>query len=272
MIGARLQGGIAVTLAVGVHLAGFSLGPDKGGAVSAGVGGDALVSLQAADAVIADLVEDWDSPPEVETAPLADLKNPETFDAPPSLEAPPEIVPPTVPMMRAPQLSDALPAISPPPAPPKPVAKPQPKPTPKAEAAPKPAAKKKASGGQAAQKAAGSGGGAQAGDAGKAGSATLSKARINDLRAGWGAAIRNRIERRKSYPSGARGASGTVTVRLSVNRSGALTGVAVAKSSGNQALDAAAVQAVKAAGRFPAAPNGLSDPSYSFTLPMRFSR
>jgi len=108
------------------------------------------------------------------------------------------------------------------------------------------------------------------GAAGSAESAT-SRARANDLKAGWGAAIRARVERRKSYPRDAGSASGTVTVEVSVARNGALLGVAVTSSSGSPALDAALLKAVRAAGRFPAAPAGLGEASYSFILPMNFS-
>jgi len=163
---------------------------------------------------------------------------------------------------------------------PAPATRPKPRPKAKADPSPKPTAKtqdrprkpKPAAAGQAAQKAAGSGDGATAGDSGTARAATLSKAKVNDLKAGWGAAIRARIERRKRYPSGARGASSTVTVRLTVSRAGALAGVSVARSSGHPALDQAAVAAVRAAAGFPAAPMGLGDASYSFTLPMAFAR
>jgi protein TonB len=90
--------------------------------------------------------------------------------------------------------------------------------------------------------------------------------------ANWGASIRARIEKRKRYPMAADGASGTVTVRLTVTRSGALAGLDIAASSGNAALDEAAIRAVRAAGRFPAAPDGLTQNSTTFTLPMRFAR
>lgn len=281
MTGGRWQAGLAVAAALGLHMAGFTLRPDEAGAVSAGAGGEDLVSLQAADASITALVEDWDKPPEVveETPPEPEV--PQAFEPPPSLDTPPEIAPPPVQMTEAlelPQLSEALPSVSPPP-PPKPEPEPEkveekPKPKPKPKAEPKPAAKKKqpAAAARPAQQAAGSGGGAQAGADGSAQSATLSKARVNDLKAGWGAAIRSRIERRKSYPRAAQGAAGTVTVHLTVSRAGALSGVSVARSSGNAALDEAAIKAVRAAGRFPAAPKGLGEASYSFTLPMRFAR
>ena len=88
------------------------------------------------------------------------------------------------------------------------------------------------SAGQAAQRAAGTGGGAQAGESGRAQAATLSGARLNDLKSSWGASVRARVERRKRYPSAAGGASGTVTVRLTVTRSGALTAVGAAVLKG----------------------------------------
>lgn len=101
---------------------------------------------------------------------------------------------------------------------------------------------------------------------------TLSPAKLNDLKSSWGASIRSRIERRKAYPAAARGASGTVTVRLTVTRSGQLGGVSVVSSSGHPALDQAALNAVQSAATFPAAPKGLADASYTFTLPMKFAR
>ena len=85
----------------------------------------------------------------------------------------------------------------------------------------------------------------------------------------WGAAIRARIERRKSYPVEAKGKAGKVTLRLVVGPDGRLSSVAVAKSSGSAALDAAALRAVKVAGRFPRAPAGLG--TGSFSLPITFA-
>jgi len=122
------------------------------------------------------------------------------------------------------------------------------------------------------QKALGSGQGTVAGQGGQAKGTTLSKARINDLKSGWGAEIRARIEARKRYPAQANGASGKVTLRLTITREGRLSAVSVAKSSGSGVLDAAAVRAVKAAGRFARAPKGLGEANYSFTLPMSFAR
>ena len=159
--------------------------------------------------------------------------------------------------------------------------KPEPEPEPKLKAekpakakakpadAPKPKAKAQPdSGGKTAK---GTGNGTQAGTDGKAKVSTgLTKAQLADLKAEWGAKVRNRIERKRAYPKSAKGAAGTVKVRITVAASGKLISVSVAASSGNAALDGAAVKAVKAAGKFPAAPKGLSDASYSFTLPMKF--
>ena len=102
-------------------------------------------------------------------------------------------------------------------------------------------------------------------------SATATAGRVQDLRASWGAAIRKKIERRKSYPRGAGKAAGTVTVQLTVTRAGGLATVALARSSGHPVLDAAALSVVRQAGGFPKAPAGLTEPSYVFTLPITFA-
>jgi len=95
-------------------------------------------------------------------------------------------------------------------------------------------------------------------------------AQADSLRAGWGADIRARIERRKSYPRDGDGAAGTVKLRIVVGADGRLRGVAVIASSGSAALDAAAVRAVERAGRFPRAPKQLGAEEASFTLPVSF--
>lgn len=299
---ARLHASLALGLALGLHVAGFALQPGPAGAVSAGAGGADMLSLQAADASLSDLIAEWDRPPAPDPTPVAEvtpptppkaalLPVPEAVAALPTLPAPEALMLPT--QSDSPPAADvSLPPPAPPSPEPEPVAKPdpdlRPKPRPPELAKPKAPAKplsvqrvteqpapkptpKPASAGQAPQRAAGSGDGAQAGDSGTAPSATLSKARRNDLTARWGAAIRTRVERRKSYPAAARGASGTVTVRLTVSRAGQLASVSVVSSSGHPPLDQAALRAVQSA-RFPAAPDGLTDASYSFTLPMKFTR
>ena len=274
MSGGVWQAGLALGLAVALHLAVFAVRPGPAGAVASGEAGDALVSVQPADDGLAALVASWDAPPVVAAPAVVAPEAMALPEAPvlPAPEAPPvmaALAPPALPLAADAPLPEAAPL--PPPVlaePPKPTPEARPKPrADKPKAVAKPAAQPPA---QAGQKAAGSGGGAQAGKAGKAQAATLSRAQVNDLKAGWGAAIRARVERRKRHPAGA--ASGTVTVRLVVTAAGALAGVSVAKSSGNPALDAAAVAAVQGAGAFPPAPAGLPGGSHSFTLPMRFQR
>lgn len=235
-----------------------------------------MISLQAAGPSVLEMVAAWDAPPEV--SPLQDMAAPPPPEAAPpaptladTTETAPTLPAPAAAPL-APPLPDALPQADTAPAPPPlPAVKPRPRPAAPAAAKPRPAQPAPPDS-SAAQVATGSGGGAVAGDGGQAQAPSLSQGRINDLTASWGASIRAKIERRKRYPMAADGASGTVTVRLTITRSGALADLSIAASSGNAALDEAALKAVRAAGRFPAAPEGLSQDSTSFTLPMRFER
>lgn len=102
-------------------------------------------------------------------------------------------------------------------------------------------------------------------------SAAQSRAGAQDARAQWGAAIRKKVERRKAYPKAARGARGEVVVKMTVSRSGVLEAVAVARSSGNAALDEAALSAVRRTGGFPAAPDQVTGDRQVFSLPMQFA-
>ncbi|MRU14969.1 energy transducer TonB [Roseovarius sp. A21] len=268
-----------LAMAGGLHLAGLAQLPTPKGADSAGQAGQAVASVQATSQAVIEMVERWERPPKV--APQIDApKAVQPPDAP--MQLPEPVMSETVRRSPAPGLSipqtdsapDARVAKAPPP-PPKPEPKVQPakeRPTPaQANPKPKPKPAPKAPPRKAAQ-ASGAGGGADAGNAKSSRAATLSKGQIQSLAAQWGAQIRRKIERRKRYPSGARGASGTVTLRIAVSRAGALRGVSIARSSGNSALDKAAMRAVRAARRFPTAPNALTKSSYSFTLAMQFKR
>lgn len=83
----------------------------------------------------------------------------------------------------------------------------------------------------------------------------------------WGGRIRSCISRRALAPRGLdRG--GRVELTLSVSRAGVIQSVGVRRSSGNAALDEAAVRAARQAGRCPPAPAGLTRASYSFQLPI----
>ncbi len=275
---------VAVCAALGLHVAAFAVVPQMEAFGGAGDDGVDLIALEDANDAMAALVDSWDAPPAF--APLPQLDTPEAPDDAQSLDVirfssatgvenalshPSVLGLPPAPDLPAMAATDVpMPPVAADPAP-------RPKARPEAPAKPTPApaagtAEKAAPDGNVApaRNAAGEGGGAVAGNRGTA--KTLSKAAAADLKASWGATIRARVERRKSYPAAAEGATGKVTVRLTVRRDGALSGVTVAKSSGNAALDAAAVRAVKAAATFPAAPDGLTDARYSFTLPMSFAR
>lgn len=280
-----------VAVAVALHLAVALWEPQDTGLTAAGDAGQAVISMQVSDAQLADMVERWETPPDL-SAPVdaPDMPQVADMDPPPSPTAPSVDPMPrataTAPQGLALPAPESVPDASVTAPPPPPVAKPtpntakladtRPRERPKRSTPPKPKAKadpaRKPAAASTAQRAAGQGQGADAGNARASQATSLNAGQIQSLTAQWGAKLRRKVERRKRYPSAARGASGTVLVRLTVGRDGSLRGVALARSSGNAALDQAAVRAVQSAGRFPAAPKGLSKPSYSFTLPMQFNR
>lgn len=288
-----LFGGIAAL----IHVSLFAAAPQTG-VRSSGAGGEALVSLQASSATVAQMVEAWERPP------------PRPPMVQPALERP--LTPPEAPQMpqlelaQAPQVavqvalaqpdsSDVVEVdLSTPPPPPEPEPEPEPKPDPEPEPkptprpkppqkpAPKPPVKQvpkqstegssqRTSAGQAAQRAAGSGGGARAGTSGGSQSATLAAGQREKLRAVWGAKIPARIERRKRYPSGQHGKA-RVIVSITVATNGTLVNSRIARSSGVAAFDQAALRAVARAGRFPAAPKRIRGKAFTYRLPMDFSK
>lgn len=93
------------------------------------------------------------------------------------------------------------------------------------------------------------------------------------LRMSYGAEIRAAIDRQKHYPPAARmrGEEGMVTLRIEVSASGALSEASISAPSGNNALDAAALDAAQRAAPFPAAPAELAEDRFSFVIPVRFS-
>jgi periplasmic protein TonB len=288
MMAGRVQAALALTMAAGLHLGAFALWPQGSAApasASAGDGGDALVTIAPQDGTVAALVAQWDRPPLTPAVDTLAMMAPP--DAPvPLASAPDAPLPAPVPVLPAPLqaapdlMAPALPAPlpSPPEMRPDPAPAPQARPKPRREPAPaasrqpeKPKAPASTAGSQAAAKAEGSGGKARAGAAGQAEAGTASKARQADLQAGWGAAIRARVDRNKRQPPGGP-STGAVTVRLVVGRGGDLQGVSVTRSSGHAVLDQAALAAVRRAGRFPAAPQGLDRAQYGFSLTIRFAR
>jgi protein TonB len=146
--------------------------------------------------------------------------------------------------------------------------RPEPAPDPAPRVAREPSAPATASQGQTA---AGTGGSTQAGTSGASRVKTMSKSQITRAITVWGGQIRSRIERQKRFPRNVR-ASGRVVLRITVTPGGRVAGAAIARSSGTAAFDQAALQAVSRSGRLPRAPEGLTDASYTFSLPMDFNR
>jgi protein TonB len=64
-------------------------------------------------------------------------------------------------------------------------------------------------------------------------------------------------------------AGGVASVRFTVTRSGQVTSAGLASSSGIGQIDSAAIAAVR--GGMPAAPAGVTVPSLSVTIPLRFT-
>ncbi|MDX5402055.1 MAG: TonB family protein [Rhodobacterales bacterium] len=261
-------------LALALHVAAFQSLPQ--GSESAGSGGEALVTMAAVSGSLVDMVATWDRPPTVTEVMPAALPMPQSDAADPvvrpadaltpPLKTSPRPVMPVNPVADAALPLDATQSAAPPPAP---QAEAIPKVRPKARPAATPAKPEPAAARQAARPAstaAGSGASAAKGTRGPAETASLSSSARQSLMAEWGGKIRNRIDRAK--PRG--GGRGSVTVLLKVGRGGDLQSVGIAASSGQASLDQRAVQAVRSAGRLPAAPAALTDASYTFRLPIRF--
>lgn len=140
-------------------------------------------------------------------------------------------------------------------------AKPEPDPQPRRQQqaaerqpAPAPSPQQAGQGGQSRASSAGGGGG-------------ISDRQRASLMSQWGGQIRSCINRRARAPRGLR-EGGQAVLALTIGRDGAVRGVGLAASSGQPALDQAATDAARRAGRCPAAPAGLNDASYSFELPI----
>ncbi|PWE33257.1 hypothetical protein DDZ14_05560 [Maritimibacter sp. 55A14] len=121
----------------------------------------------------------------------------------------------------------------------------------------------------APQRAAGKGRGQTAATPAPAAEPGLTSGARRTLIAEWGGQIRARIERSKRQ---VRGMSGRVVVELVVARDGGLRAVRVVQGSGDPRLDGVALDAVRRAGPFPPAPDGLPGAAHPFRLPIRFAR
>ena len=264
-----LEASAFLALAAVVHLAAWAPRGETGEAGS-GVGGEDLLSIKPSSASIEQMVEAWEKPPETVEDIAPAMETPVLQDPPPSLETPdlpPETRPATahlkLPEMAARPDAPPMPVIN---TPPEPEPEPEPKPKPKPQAKPKLDKKpSEASVAVAAQRAKGKGGGVAQGQNQKSQTATVSKSKRASLLSKWGSQIRAKIAR--STPRGV--GNGTAIVRITVSASGILQSVSLSKSSGNARLDRIAVQAVRNAGRFPAAPKALGVQTQTFRLPIK---
>ena len=289
-----------LSLATGVHLGLWAMSPGPDGLPQAGDLGTGPVTLTAAAPRDADLVARWTRPPETALAPAAppapvaadpsvppipaalpvpERTVPATPPLPPGREAlaRPDVTPlprpalpqATAPAAPAPPATDAAPVVSAVTAP-QPAAAPPTRPTPPAQAqAPDPATEPA----RPSQRAAGPVTAPQTPSAGSTAGRTqpsaAQTAQAQALQADWGARILRKVHRNLRHPGGTAG-EGTARVALTVNRAGQLTGLRLMRSSGIAAFDQAALAAVQRAGRFPAAPDGLTEASYAFTLSLSF--
>ena len=255
-----------------VHLAVFAAtAPD--GMASGGDGGRNEVSmaapLGAANTELAAMVRKWDTPVTI-TAPVAPPSQSGQSDAPPILPSaavPDDSAQHLTAPLSAPTSAPALPEVAGD-VPPlfetpedRPTTRPRQRPDPQ-RAAPAPQQPQTAA--PRAQRAAGQGSQGQRGE----GSAQAQSGTTNSasLLAEWGGQIRSAIQRQQRSP-GAR-ANGTVQLRLQVRTDGQLASVSLVQSSGNAALDRAALQAVQRA-QLPRAPSGVSG-THHFNLPLSY--
>ncbi|CAN7170263.1 TonB family protein [Devosia sp. LjRoot16] len=243
--------------------------------------------VDGAATVVADSVAPSQSDPleEVRTATVAQLTpEPAMQQIPPALVQPVEVVKPLETASLAPVVEDEL-QVAPIPKP-RIVRKaveakaepakepPKDQPAEKPKQAKKPAEKKPEKKKPSQQASLGNGGAAEAdtaakksgGGAGKkndGGSAAASK---------YPGLVQAKVTRAAKYPSKARGDAGEALVSFTVGASGTVTKVALARSSGNDALDNAALAAVDRAAPFPPIPEAAGRSSWSFTVPVYFKK
>ncbi|MCP3369123.1 energy transducer TonB family protein [Bradyrhizobium cajani] len=93
----------------------------------------------------------------------------------------------------------------------------------------------------------------------------------NDNVKAWKMRLRAHIASRTQFPPAAMGQTGEAKVTFVMDRSGKLISRTLVESTGSPPLDAAALAIVERAQPFPEAPAELTEPSFSFTVPIVFS-
>jgi protein TonB len=84
--------------------------------------------------------------------------------------------------------------------------------------------------------------------------------------------VQSKVTRAAKYPSKAKGDDGEALVSFTVGANGKVVKVALARSSGNDALDNAALAAVDRAAPFPPIPEAAGRSTWSFTVPLYFKK
>lgn len=179
----------------------------------------------------------------------------------------------------APSNSETVEPLEQPDVPVMPEAAPRPTPRPQQVATAKPPAPKKqqraGSGGKAAQDSRrGSADGRKQAQSAKSGDAGRTREAGNAAVSNYPGKVYAKLRRSLRYPSEARRKRirGEVHVRFTVSRSGSVGSVRLARSSGSPILDKAALETVRRAAPFPAIPPAAGRSSWSFTVPLAFTR
>ncbi len=88
----------------------------------------------------------------------------------------------------------------------------------------------------------------------------------------WKRRISLQLASQKRFPPAAKGQSGIAKLSFTIDRSGNLISGKVSESTGFPLLDAAAIEMLHRAQPFPSAPAELSDDSFTFTVPVNFTK
>lgn len=88
--------------------------------------------------------------------------------------------------------------------------------------------------------------------------------------ASWRSMLMAHLNRHKRFPPG--GSTGTAVVAFRIDRGGRVVSARLVRSSGDSALDAAAVGLVQRASPVPAPPSNMGAGALSLTVPVRFNR
>lgn len=260
-----LEALVFLPVAAALHVVVWDFAPSSDGSLAAGGSGQDSVTLSAATAAQNDMIARWQDIPQVTMDVPASFSTLTPSGSPavemassaaPALPSAPRLTAPT--RMVMPEI-DTQPAALSRAEPPPPVVR------------PKARAQAVQSQSQPAKQAAGAGQNTQRGEASARAPQSQTAQRAHALKAQWGAAIYAKVQKNMRYPRSLK-AAGTTKLTLRVARNGTLQNLKLMRSSGNKALDAAALRAVQHAGQFATAPQGLDAEVYAFSLSLTFKR